>query len=265
MREASITLSDPSEDNMKEEIEAYGHRSHVVDLEKDFYKQKSKLHWLDVGDKNNKVFYNALKLRELRNMIKEIQCVGGEIVTTQKEIKEEAVQFYSTFLNHVPPDYVESAVSDLGALLNFRCKEADCLMLGQEVTVEEIKSALFAMPAHKSPDPYGYPCDFYKATWDILGSDFLVAIQSFFLKGFLPNGINSTIVALIPKKSDANMIKDYRPIACCNVIYKTISKILVNRLKKLIPSIISANQSAFVHGRMLMENVLLATELFKDS
>lgn len=194
---------------MKDEIEAYGHWSHVADLEEYFYKQRSKLHWLDVGDKNNKVSYNAMKLRTSQNMIKEIQCVGGEIVSTQKEIKQEAVQFYSTFLNHVPPEYVETAVSDLRALLNFCFKEADCLMLGQEVTAEEIKSVIFAMPSQKSPGPDGYPSDFFKATWDILGSDFTVAIQSFFLKEFLPKGINSTILSLIPKKTDAKMIKDY--------------------------------------------------------
>lgn len=127
-------------------------------------------------------------------------------------------------------------------------------MLGQAVTAEEIKKVIFAMPSHKSPGPDGYPCDFFKATWDIVGSDFTTAIQSFFLNGFLPKVINSTILALIPKKSDAMMIKYYRPIACCNVIYKTISKILANRPKKLLPSIISTNQLAFVHGRMLMEN-----------
>lgn len=258
-----VSLSNPTEENM-EEIEAYGHWSYVADLEEDFYKQQSKLHWLEVGDKSNKVFYNAMKIREAQNMIKEIQCVSGGVVSTQNEIKSEAVQFYSTFLNHKPPEYVETATSDLRELLNFRCKDEDCAMLGQEVTGEEIKRVVFAMAFHKSPGPDGYPCDFFKATWEILGSDFFIAIQSFFLKGFLPKGFNSTILALIPKRTDARMIKDYRPIACCNVIYKTISKLLASRLKKLLPSIISANQSAFVHGRMFMENVLLATELIKD-
>ncbi|XP_019092278.1 PREDICTED: uncharacterized protein LOC109129106 [Camelina sativa] len=59
-------------------------------------------------------------------------------------------------------------------------------------------------------------------------------------------------------------MKDYRPISCCNVIYKVISKILANKLKLLLPTFIAGNQSAFVKDRLLIENVLLATELVKD-
>ena len=76
--------------------------------------------------------------------------------------------------------------------------------------------------------------------------------------------MNSTILALVPKKLDSLEMRDYRPIACCNVLYKVVSKIVANRLKRLLPEIIAENQSAFVKGRLLMENVLLASELVKD-
>lgn len=98
----------------------------------------------------------------------------------------------------------------------------------------------------------------------ILGKDVVVAIQSFFDKGFLPKGINSTILALIPKKNEAKEMKDYRLISCCNVLYKVISKILANRLKMVLPKFIASNQSAFVKDRLQMENVLLASELVKN-
>lgn len=91
-----------------------------------------------------------------------------------------------------------------------------------------------------------------------------MAIQSFFLYGFLPKGLNTTILALIPKKTDARGMKDYRPISCCNVLYKVISKILANRLKGILPGFIAPNQSAFIKDRLLMENLLLASELVKD-
>lgn len=58
-------------------------------------------------------------------------------------------------------------------------------------------------------------------------------------------------------------MRDYRSIACCNVLYKVVSKILANRPKEILPRIITQNQSAFVKGRLLMENVLLASELVK--
>lgn len=91
-----------------------------------------------------------------------------------------------------------------------------------------------------------------------------MAVQAFFEKGFLLKGFNSTILSLIPKKNEAIKMGDYRPISCFNVLYKVISKILANRLKRILPKLISTNQSVFVKDRLLMENVLLASELVKN-
>lgn len=152
----------------------------------------------------------------------------------------------------------------LRELLSFRCTEQEAQALIQTVTPEEIKAVLFAMPSNKSPGPDGYNTEFYKSTWGIIGHEFVVAVQSFFVKGFLPKGVNSTILSLIPKKTEAVEMKDYRPISCCNVLYKVISKLIANRLKLLLPKFISANQSSFVSERLLIENLLLATEIVKD-
>ena len=140
----------------------------------------------------------------------------------------------------------------------------DCGKLEEEVTEEEIRKVLFDMPSNKSPGPDRFPCEFFKMVWSILAHDFTVAVQFVFRYGFLPKGINSTILALVPKKNNSMEMRDYRPIACCNVLYKVVSKILANRLKVILPRIVSANQSAFVQGRLLMENVLLASELVRD-
>ena len=132
------------------------------------------------------------------------------------------------------------------------------------VSEAEIKDILFSMPSNKAPGPDGYPMKFYKAAWPVVGKDVVSAIQSFFIFGFMPHSVNATLLSLVPKSADAEKISDYRLIACCNVIYKVISKLLARRLKATLPEAIELNQCAFVEGRLLSENVLLATELVKD-
>lgn len=71
------------------------------------------------------------------------------------------------------------------------------------------------------------------------------------------------MITLVPKTDHAEKVGDYRPIACCNTLYKVVSKILYNRLKKVLPTIISGNQSAFVEGREISENVLICQDLVR--
>lgn len=120
------------------------------------------------------------------------------------------------------------------------------------------------MPSNKAPGPDRYPAEFYRAAWPFINRDFTIAVQSFFIYGFLPMGVNATTLALIPKVQGAETLKDFWPISCCNILYKVISKVLANRLKVLLPELIEPNQCAFVKGRLLLENVLLATELVKN-
>lgn len=198
------------------------------------------------------------------NSIREIQCSDGRICTSQTNIKDEAVRFFQSFLQEKPEDFAGSSVTQIQDLLEFRSSNADHEKLLKEVTEQEIKKVLFSMPRHKSPGPDGYTVEFFKTAWPVLGNDFVIAIQSFFLKGFLPKGLNTTILALIPKKNEVRGMKDYRPISCCNVMYKVISKLMANRLKEILPESIAPNQSAFMKDRLMMENLLLASELVKD-
>jgi hypothetical protein len=93
-----------------------------------------------------------------------------------------------------------------------------------------------------------------------VGRDVCKAVLFYLKKGQLDEEINMTNIVLIPKVSSPSKLTDYRPISLCNVLYKLISKVLANRLKLILPNIISLEQSAFVSGRLISDNVLVAFE-----
>lgn len=88
------------------------------------------------------------------------------------------------------------------------------------------------------------------------------AVCDFFNGGNIPDELNETVVTLIPKIPLPESINHLRPISCCNFIYKIISKLIVLRLKQLMGSLISLNQSAFVGGRLIQDNLIIAHEVF---
>ena len=89
------------------------------------------------------------------------------------------------------------------------------------------------------------------------------SIFYFFRTNDLSPAFNSTIVALVPKCSNLIKKKDFRPILCCFVIYKCITKIMANKLKKCLPIIIERNQSAFLAGKKITYNILMPQELVR--
>lgn len=86
-------------------------------------------------------------------------------------------------------------------------------------------------------------------------------MRNLFASNFLPSAVNATILTLVPKFPGASKISDFRPISCLNTIYKVISRLLVKRLKPILPSLVLPSQTAFVKGRLLVENTMLAGEL----
>ncbi|GJR00937.1 RNA-directed DNA polymerase, eukaryota, reverse transcriptase zinc-binding domain protein [Tanacetum coccineum] len=139
----------------------------------------------------------------------------------------------------------------------------EAAILCKDVTNQEIKEALKSIDDNKAPGPHGYTTRFFKAAWDIIGSYVQEAIKEFFQKGKMLGETNATMISQVPKIKTPAKVSDFRPIACCNVIYKMISKILTNRIKGVLCRIVSQNQSAFIHGKSITDNILLTQELLK--
>jgi hypothetical protein len=88
----------------------------------------------------------------------------------------------------------------------------------------------------------------------------VTAVQKFFDDGIMPDDVNDTTIVLTQKKKTSEELKDYRPIDMCNVLYKIVSKCMVNQLRPLLREIISPFQSAFIPRRLITDNVLIAFE-----
>ncbi|CAM8943237.1 unnamed protein product [Rhodiola kirilowii] len=133
--------------------------------------------------------------------------------------------------------------------------------LCKPVTELEIQAAVFQMGPTKVPGPDRFHALFYQKFWHIIKDKVIDTILRVFKDGKLEEGMNETLIVLIPKYRNLKKVEEFRPISLCNVSAKIVMKILANRLKDILPLIISETQSAFVPGRLISDNILLAHEV----
>ncbi|KAK0588170.1 hypothetical protein LWI29_035325 [Acer saccharum] len=142
-----------------------------------------------------------------------------------------------------------------------KISDSELVDLFLEVGETEVKKSLFSIGGIKAPGPDGFPAIFYQSFWDICKGELMELVLDCFKKGRVPCDLNSTLISLIPKIPNPTNLSHFRPISLCNTSYKIISKILVQRLRGLLPKLISPNQVAFVPGRQIQDNIVIAQEV----
>ncbi|KAM2674122.1 hypothetical protein EV2_015350 [Malus domestica] len=134
--------------------------------------------------------------------------------------------------------------------------------LEMRISEEEVRKTVFQMQPAKAPGPDGMNPFFYQWYWHIVGVDVTNTIRNFFASGRLLKQVNFTHVTLIPKSKCPEKMSQIRSISLCNIFFRIISKVMANQLKLLLPAVVSQNQSAFVLGRNISNNTILALEIF---
>uniref|UniRef100_A0A803N4Z2 Uncharacterized protein n=1 Tax=Chenopodium quinoa TaxID=63459 RepID=A0A803N4Z2_CHEQI len=112
-------------------------------------------------------------------------------------------------------------------------------------SLEDVKQALWGIEENKAPGLDGYSSKFFKASWHIVGQDLSLTILDFFQNGKLLSQVNTTVLTMVPKVDNASKVSQYRPIACCNVLYKVIARMICSRLKEA-----SAEKTAIYFGNV---------------
>ncbi|GAU29062.1 hypothetical protein TSUD_278180, partial [Trifolium subterraneum] len=193
--------------------------------EEGYWKQRAKMHWLQEGDMTTRFFPMSATVRSKKKKPRD-----GD---------------HGPVLNLIQPKVTDD----------------DNLVLTAPITKAEIQQALFHMHPDKSPGPDGFNPAFYQRFWEQCSDDIFRAASTWLERGYFPTSHNETNICLIPKCDNPTSMKDLRPISLCNVLYKMISKVLANRLKCCLDKCVSQEQSAFVEGRSILDNALIATEV----
>ncbi|GJT03163.1 putative RNA-directed DNA polymerase, eukaryota, reverse transcriptase zinc-binding domain protein [Tanacetum coccineum] len=210
-------------------------------------------------DSNTAYFHKVVKSHASRNRIDSVTtasgtCVDGDLVPLV------FIDHYMAFLGQQG----DTHPFNLNDLFCNKLPDDVANHMIRTVSSQEIRDAIFSMDNDKSPCPDGYTVAFFKEAWDIIKQDVIKDVQEFFVNGTLLKELNHTIIALIPKVASPLKINDYIPISCCNILLKCISKIISNWMKDSLTMLISSNQSAFVPGRRITDNILLTQELMHN-
>ena len=134
------------------------------------------------------------------------------------------------------------------------------------ITNDECKIALNSMQNNKSPGSDGLTCEFYKIFWNDIGNYLVDSLNQSFETGKLNPLQTQSIISLIPKKDkDLAELNNWRPISLLNTDYKIATKVIANRIKKILPNIIDSSQTGFIKGRYIGENIRLLFDLIEQT
>ncbi|GJR76771.1 RNA-directed DNA polymerase, eukaryota, reverse transcriptase zinc-binding domain protein [Tanacetum coccineum] len=225
----------------------------AIDEEKLLF-QQAKIEWLKDGDRNSKFLHAFLKCKRNKSRIAMIKNELGETFYEDK-VPEQFVEHFRDFLGKSQATQI-----DLLDKIHFdkTISQSEADWMTRQVTNEEIKQALFdILPlshfyynnfgtegVYDNNAPDGFSSRFYKKAWENIKKDVCAAVKEFFKKGRMLGKFNATLISLIPKLDTPTKVSEFRPIACCNTLYKCLSKKLTERIKKALCYLVDPNQSA---------------------
>nr|KAJ0212032.1 hypothetical protein LSAT_V11C400167160 [Lactuca sativa] len=248
-------LGQANEEQMHSRQNAY---KKIMELESrriEDLKQKSRSKWALDGDENSAFFHGLINKHRRSQRINGIK-ENGFWINDPLAIKE-------MFKNHFAGRFAEPIKSRPKFLNpNFNKLPPFAISyLEEPFSFEEIKSAIWECGSDKAPGPDGFSFAFLKQHWEVIGGDFYLAVKHFEATGHIDKGCNSSFITLVPKVQDPITVTDFRPISLLGCLYKSISKVLAERLKKVVHLVVSSSQTAFIKNRHILDGPLILIEV----
>ena len=181
---------------------------------------------------------------------------GERWIEDKEELKSHVVGFYQQLFTEDVKDWRPSWNDDNLPKLSREQQDS----LTRRISEEEVKQAIFQMEGDKAPGPDGFPPLFFQSFWEVVKSDTLRMVQCCLETSHGCKALNKAFILLLPKKSGAEKLADFRPISLLNTAYKILAKVLATRLSGVLRSLIEEEQSTFIPRRAIQENFLITQE-----
>ena len=222
-------------------------------------RQKARSRWIKEGDRNSRYFHMLINSHRSTNTLNGV-LINGSWVEEPNRVKEEVRSFFQQ--RYQEPMQSRPVLN--GVTFNSIGQHENNLLV-EIFTEEEIRRGVWDCGNEKSPSPDGLNFKFIKHFWQTMKADILRFLCEFHAHGSFPRGGNASFIALIPKVQDPQHLNSFRPISLIGSVYKIVAKVLANRLKKIMPTIIDDRQSAFIAGRHLLHSAVIANEAVDEA
>ncbi|KAK3218482.1 hypothetical protein Dsin_012452 [Dipteronia sinensis] len=204
-------------------------------------RKKSRIQWRKASERNSAYFFKAINGKRNKNKIHFITGDNGSLIEGYIRVKNEAIRHFQTILACSMPAR-HGIGSTLSNIIDNVISNDQADFMGRDVTNDQIREVCFSLHCNKAPGPDGFNAQFFKITWDIVGEDVISAVQEFFRsvvcsRNLMPRFLLWSLQSLILLR-----LRTFRPISCCNTLYKIIAKIIANRIKPCLLDIISPSQ-----------------------
>lgn len=196
--------------------------------------QRSREEWITSGDRNTKYYHAATRVRRATRKIQALLNDNGELETDEEIIQKRVFHYFENIFKKDGEAHQVRPIPKGFPNVTDHIHASMC----REVTKEEVRSALFDMAPYKAPGPDGFHAGFYQHAWDTVGEDITKMVKEFINTGVLHEGMNDTLVSLVPKIKNPERVSHFRPISLCNVHYKIVTKVVANRLKGFLGEVI---------------------------
>ena len=214
---------------------------------------RSRAEWLEEGERPTRYFFQLHSSNAQRSKISSIYNSSGVEVSSQDEIEQAHVDFYSSLFSEEPVDMVFQ--NDLLSSLSRQLSPHQSSLCEGTMTIDEISFAVKNMNTNKSPGPDGLTVEFYRKFWNILAPHLVLVFNSCFEAGEMCESMKTSNTRVIYKKGDRKSLKNWRPISLLNVDYKICSKAISVRLSKVLEFIVDPDQTCSVPGRKISSNL----------